>query len=95
MAQTLLLLLLQRRRACIAGAHEGEGSMNADVLKGQWKQLKGDIKMRWNKLTDDDVDAIDGAMEKLEGTLQERYGWAREQAHREVESWGRERGVWS
>ena len=67
--------------------------MNSDVLKGQWKQLKGDIKMRWTKLTDDDLDVIDGAREKLEGRLQERYGWAREQAQREIDSWGRERGV--
>ena len=52
--------------------------MNSDVFKGQWKQLKGDIKMRWNQLTDDDIETIDGAMEKLEGRLQERYGWEKE-----------------
>ena len=68
--------------------------MNSDVLKGQWKQLKGDIKMRWNRLTDDDLDTVDGALEKLEGKLQERYGWEKEQTRREIESWGRERGVW-
>ena len=51
--------------------------MNDDVLKGQWKQLKGDVRMRWNKLTDDDLDMVDGAMEKLEGRLQERYAWER------------------
>ena len=67
--------------------------MNADVFKGQWKQLKGDIKMRWNKLTDDDVEMVGGALEKLEGRLQERYGWKKEEARREIESWGRERGV--
>ncbi len=43
--------------------------MNDDVFKGQWKQLKGDIRMRWNKLTDDDLDMADGAMDKLEGRL--------------------------
>ena len=57
--------------------------MNDDVFKGQWKQLKGDIKMRWNKLTDDDLDMVDGAMEKLEGKLQERYGWEKERTRRE------------
>ena len=61
--------------------------MNADVLKGQWKQVKGDIKMRWNKLTDDDLDVIDGAREKLEGRLQERYGWAKDKAAAEIDSW--------
>jgi uncharacterized protein YjbJ (UPF0337 family) len=69
--------------------------MNADVLKGQWKQLRGDIKMRWNKLTDDDLEAIDGVREKLEGRLQERYGWEKDRIAREIESWGRERGVWA
>jgi uncharacterized protein YjbJ (UPF0337 family) len=64
--------------------------MNDDVFKGQWKQLKGDIKMRWNKLTDDDLEAVDGAREKLEGRLQERYGWAREDAKREVDTWSRD-----
>lgn len=68
--------------------------MNSDVFKGQWKQLKGDIKMRWNRLTDDDLEVIDGAMDKLEGALQERYGWEKEQVTREIDSWGRERGVW-
>ena len=69
--------------------------MNDDVFKGQWKQLKGDIRMRWNKLTDDDLDMADGAMDKLEGRLQERYGWEKEKAKSEIEAWGRERGVWT
>ena len=67
--------------------------MNADVMKGQWKQLKGEVRMRWNKLTDDDLDVIDGAREKLEGRLQERYGWAKDQAAREIDTWSRERIV--
>ena len=67
--------------------------MNDDVFKGQWKQLKGEIKMRWNQLTDDDIDVIDGAKDKLIGRLQERYGWEKEKAHREIDSWGRERGA--
>lgn len=69
--------------------------MNSDVFKGQWKQLKGDIKMRWNKLTDDDVESIDGAIEKLKGRLQERYGWERERVSTEINDWGRERGVFA
>ncbi len=67
--------------------------MNSDVFKGQWKQLKGDVKMRWNKLTDDDLEVVDGAMDKLEGKLQERYGWEKEQVRREIDSWGRDRGA--
>lgn len=60
--------------------------MNADTLKGQWKQIKGEAKIRWGKLTDDDIDQIDGSVEKLEGKLQERYGWTREQVDQELRS---------
>ena len=69
--------------------------MNDDVFKGQWKQLKGDIRMRWNKLTEDDLDMTDGALDKLEGRLQERYGCEKEKAKMEIQAWGRERGVWT
>ena len=59
--------------------------MNADVLKGQWHQLKGEVKSRWGKLTDDDLDRTSGDAEKLIGRLQERYGYARDEAKREVD----------
>jgi uncharacterized protein YjbJ (UPF0337 family) len=59
--------------------------MNADVLKGQWHQLKGEVKSRWGKLTDDDLDRASGDTEKLIGRLQERYGYARDQAKREID----------
>lgn len=58
--------------------------MNADTLKGQWHQMKGDVKTQWGKLTDNDLDQIAGQSEKLIGKLQERYGYARERAEREV-----------
>jgi len=61
--------------------------MNSDTLKGQWKQLKGEIKMRWGKLTDDDVMRINGSYEKLAGLLQERYGYAKEEARQDVDDW--------
>jgi uncharacterized protein YjbJ (UPF0337 family) len=59
--------------------------MNTDVLKGQWHQLKGEVKSRWGKLTDDDLDRAQGDAEQLVGRIQERYGYARDQAHREVD----------
>jgi uncharacterized protein YjbJ (UPF0337 family) len=65
--------------------------MNADVFKGQWKQLKGDVKTRWNLLTDDDLEAVDGQIDKLEGRLQERYGWEKERIRTEIDTWSRER----
>jgi uncharacterized protein YjbJ (UPF0337 family) len=58
--------------------------MNADVLKGRWTQLKGDIRSKWGKLTDDDVTQIQGDTEKMIGKLQERYGLKREQAERDL-----------
>ncbi len=59
--------------------------MNDDMLQGNWKQLKGQVRNWWGKLTDDDVDQIAGNREKLVGKLQERYGYTKEQAEREVD----------
>jgi uncharacterized protein YjbJ (UPF0337 family) len=59
--------------------------MNADVMKGKWTQLKGEVRRQWGRLTDDDVDQIQGNAEKMVGKLQERYGWAREEAERELD----------
>ena len=61
--------------------------MNDDVFKGQWKQLKGEVRKRWNLLTDDDVEAVGGELQKLEGRLQERYGWEKERVRREIDDW--------
>lgn len=58
--------------------------MNSDVLAGKWKQLKGDVKSQWGKFTDDDLASVEGQRDKLIGLVQERYGYAREQAEREV-----------
>ena len=59
--------------------------MNADVLKGKWLQLKGEARRQWGKLTDDDLDQIEGNSEKMVGKLQERYGYARAEAQLEVD----------
>jgi uncharacterized protein YjbJ (UPF0337 family) len=58
--------------------------MNPEILKGRWNELKGDIRTRWGKLTDDDVMQIQGQAEKLIGMLQQRYGYKREQAEKEI-----------
>jgi uncharacterized protein YjbJ (UPF0337 family) len=59
-------------------------SMNKDILKGKWNQLKGDTRGWWGKLTDDDVAQIQGDAEKLIGKIQERYGYNRQQAEKEL-----------
>jgi uncharacterized protein YjbJ (UPF0337 family) len=58
-------------------------------LEGNWKQMKGRAKERWGKLTDDDLTAIAGRRDQLEGMIQERYGYAKERARREIEDWYR------
>ena len=54
--------------------------MNADVLKGQWKEIKGEIKAQWGKLTDNDLTEIEGKEEELLGFLQKKYGYAKDEA---------------
>ncbi len=61
--------------------------MNWDRVEGNWKQLKGNVKEQWSKLTDDDLDVIAGRCDQLEGKLQERYGYAKDQAQREIDTW--------
>ena len=56
-------------------------------VEGNWKQMKGTVKERWGKLTDDDLTAIAGRRDQLEGMIQERYGYAKERARREIEDW--------
>ena len=63
--------------------------MNSDQFEGKWKQLKGSVKQRWGKLTDDDVTAMSGKKDELIGKLQERYGITREQALKEADEWAR------
>jgi uncharacterized protein YjbJ (UPF0337 family) len=59
-------------------------AMNHDTISGQWKQLSGQIKKQWGKLTDDDLKVVEGNAEMLAGRLQERYGIAREEAEQQV-----------
>lgn len=63
--------------------------MNSDQLEGKWKQVKGSVKQKWGKLTDDDIDVIAGKRDQLIGKLQERYGFAREQAEKQADEWVR------
>ncbi len=57
--------------------------MNADILKGKWKEIKGEVKTKWGKLTDDDLTEIEGHEDKLLGLLQKRYGYAKDEAEKE------------
>ncbi len=63
--------------------------MNWDRAAGEWKQLRGKVKQKWAKLTDDDLAYIDGHRDQLLGRLQERYGIARDQAEDQLKEWER------
>ena len=58
--------------------------MDWDRVQGNWKELRGKVRERWGKLTDDDLNLIEGKRGELEGRLQRRYGYAKDQAQREI-----------
>ncbi len=61
--------------------------MNEDRIKGNWLQLKGKVKEQWGKLTDRDLDIIDGKRDQLLGRIRERHGISREEAEEQVKVW--------
>jgi len=61
--------------------------MNWDRIEGNWKQFKGQARQQWGKLTDDELDQVEGQREELVGRIQEKYGIARDEAERQVRDW--------
>ena len=59
--------------------------MNNDIMKGKWKQVSGSLKANWGKLTDDDLQEIDGNLEKFQGKMQEKYRMAKDESKKEFE----------
>jgi uncharacterized protein YjbJ (UPF0337 family) len=68
----------------VRAIHERRLYVNTDILEGKWKQMRGQMKEWWGKLTDQDLDVIAGKRDKLIGALQEKYGWAKRDAENEV-----------
>ena len=66
--------------------------MNWDHIKGNWKQVTGKLKQKWGKLTDDDLTLVAGKRDELLGRIQERYGYAKDRAEREVDDFNRTLG---
>jgi uncharacterized protein YjbJ (UPF0337 family) len=66
---------------------ERSTTMNWDQVEGKWKQFKGVARQKWGKLTDDDIDVINGKQEELVGRLQERYGYTKEEAQKNINEW--------
>lgn len=58
--------------------------MSANILSAKWKQLKGKVKEKWGKLTDDEIDQVQGKSENLIGLLEEKYAFTRKKAEAEI-----------
>ncbi|MEE4015062.1 CsbD family protein [Roseibium sp. FZY0029] len=61
--------------------------MNWDRIEGNWKEFKGKAIAQWGKLTDDEVDRVDGRRTELAGLIQQKYGKTREEAEKDIEDW--------
>jgi uncharacterized protein YjbJ (UPF0337 family) len=64
-----------------------DGQLNWDQVKGNWKQLKGKAQQAWGDFTDDELDVIEGKREELVGRLHSKYGYTKEKAEEEADSW--------
>lgn len=65
--------------------------MNWDIVKGKWKQMTGAVREKWGELTEDEVAQMEGDRDQLIGKLQERYGWTKNEAEREVDDYFRDK----
>lgn len=61
--------------------------MNEDTIKGNWRELKGKVRAQWGRLTDDDLEHINGRIDELVGRIQQRYGEARDKVRDAVDRW--------
>jgi len=65
--------------------------VNWGIIEGKWEQLKGSVKEKWGDLTDDDLTQMAGSRDRLAGKLQERYGWTKDEADRQITDFFRDR----
>ncbi len=63
--------------------------MNWDQIQGKWTQLQGSARVEWAKLTDQELEQVQGERDKLVGLIQEKYGRSKEEAEEEVDQWSR------
>jgi uncharacterized protein YjbJ (UPF0337 family) len=59
--------------------------MNNNIFEGKWKQIRGQAKVWWGKLTDDDLEKVGGNFDRLSGLLQEKYGYKQQRAAEEID----------
>jgi uncharacterized protein YjbJ (UPF0337 family) len=60
--------------------------MNWDIVQGNWKQFKGNVKAQWGKRSDDQLDVIDGKRVELAGKIQEAYGLTKDDAEKQIKA---------
>lgn len=60
--------------------------MNKDIIEGNWKELKGKVKVQWGKLTDDRLDVMDGKRDQLSGEIQKAYGITKDEAEKQLKA---------
>ncbi|MDR3492292.1 MAG: CsbD family protein [Gammaproteobacteria bacterium] len=58
--------------------------MNSATLKGHWKEAKGKVKKHWSKLTDEDINQVEGSFDELKEKLQDLYGYKKEEAKSQI-----------
>lgn len=58
-----------------------------NISGAKWKQVKGSIKEKWGKLTNNEIDVINGRIDQLVGKLEEKYAIKREEAEKDVRVW--------
>lgn len=58
-----------------------------DQIAGGWKQVRGEVRKQWGKLTDDDLEQIKGQRDILAGKVQQHYGLAKEEANKQIDEW--------
>lgn len=74
-----------RIRASGQNLHRRRAVMDWNRIEGNWKQLKGKVREKWGKLTDDNIDIVAGKREQLAGKIQEAYGVAKDDAERQID----------
>ena len=82
-----MVVALSPRAKTGASNDTGELAMNWDRVEGNWKQFRGRVKEKWGNLTDDDLEKAAGNRDQLEGIIQKRYGIAKDQAKKDLNTW--------
>jgi uncharacterized protein YjbJ (UPF0337 family) len=61
--------------------------MTWEHIEGDWQRARAKVRERWGKLTDQDLERIGGAKDRLVAALKERYGYEKDRAMKEIEVW--------